>query len=606
MRRKILVAIILNVVAIATTLGIISYITVRESIERSLQNRIMLARTIANYLEILLQENLNRLYDISLSGKIDLKDAVGEPEKKALETAYRYSLFSDGVFLLDKYGNEILSYPLRDTYAGNLSHIEYVSQVLRTGRPLISGVYTIEPIKKPVLFALVPLRDKEGNSIGVAGGILSPTNPFLTQILQSVNREQNSYVEVIDFNERVISSDIHSHVLQHHDHEDELGRMIRTGQAGIKTCRHRYSQPALHDGGVDLLAFVPLKTAPWGVIVGQAEEDIYAPSTKLRKTFSFLIVVFIAASVIFAIGASRGIVRPLKQLTAVTDRIAAGDLSTPVGPLGSDEILVLSRSFETMRQRLTESLEEIRNHTADLEHRVAQRTEQIRESRQKVELLLKKGISSQEEERRRIARELHDEILQDLSAFLINLDICRLSPGEVGVEKIDAMRALVLKTIDGIHTVIQNLRPTVLDDLGLEAAIGWLLEKHLREKGVMCSLLIENRHTERFPSQVEIALFRTIQESVINIARHAKAGSVSVSLKTDEHFVSVIIEDDGVGFELQEVLLHAPEDGRGLGILGMSERVALLDGKFQIYSTPGEGTKIVLRVPFCSPGGENV
>ncbi|MFO0752122.1 MAG: HAMP domain-containing protein [Thermodesulfovibrionales bacterium] len=606
MRRKILVALILNVLVISTTLGIISYITVRESIERSLQNRILLARTIANSLEILLQENLNRLYDISLSGKIDLKDGTLETEKKALETAYRYSLFADGVFILDKYGNEILAYPPRDTYAGNLSHIEYVSQVLRTGRPVLSGVYTVEPIRKPVLFALVPLRDKEGNNIGVAGGILSPTNPFLTQMLQSVKREQNSYVEIIDRNERVLSSDVPSHVLQHHDHEDELGRLMRAGQEGIRTCRHRYSQRAHRGEGADLLAFVPLKTAPWGVVVGQAEEEIYAPSTKLRKTFFVLIVVFIGTSAFFAVGASRGIVRPLQQLTAVTERIAAGDLSTPVGALGSDEILVLSRSFETMRQRLTESLEEVRSHTADLEYRVAQRTEQIRESRNKVELLLQKGISSQEEERRRIARELHDEILQDLSAFLIQLDICRLTPGDIGIRKIDDMRALVLKTIDDIHTVIQNLRPTVLDDLGLEAAVGWLLEKHLGKKGVPYSVHIENRHTGRFPSQVEITLFRTIQESVINIARHAKAGSVSVSLKADERSVTVLIEDDGAGFDLQEVLRLVPESGRGLGILGMSERIALLDGKFRIRSAAGEGTKIEIQVPLSEPGGENV
>src|SRR5208283_3419077 len=132
----------------------------------------------------------------------------------------------------------------------------------------------------------------------------------------------------------------------------------------------------------------------------------------------------------------------------------------------------------------------IQKQNMELEHRVAMRTSQIRESRQKVRSLLKKVISSQEEERKRIARQLHDEILQDLSATLINLDICKMRPEDFSVQRCDEIRAIALKTIDDMHNVIQDLRPPVLDDLGLHAAIKWLAEKHLKAIGINYSMEI--------------------------------------------------------------------------------------------------------------------
>lgn len=597
MRRKILVAILLNVLVISVTLGIISNLIVNESIKRSLHDRITLSSIIADYIEMLLQGNLNRLYDISLSGKIDLTDGDWEPEKKALETAYRYSLFSDGVFLLDRYGNELLTYPSRTASAGNLTYINYVNQVLQTGKPVISNIYTIEPIKKQVIFIMTPLRNKDGGIVGIAGGMLSPTNPFMNQLLQTIKLEQNSYIEIVDYNEIVVASDNPSHVLRHHNHDRALGRMIREAQPGIRECRHGFSHPKSEAATLDILAFVPLKIAPWGVVVGQAEHDIFAPSKKLQKIFLVLILTFTGTSLVFAMGVSKGIVRPLKSLIDETNRIADGDLSHPVSGMGSDEILQLSKSFETMRRELAASLERIQRQNVELEHRVAMRTIQIQQSRQKVESLLKKVISSQEEERKRIARELHDEILQDISACLINLEICKLSPEKINVQKIDEMREIVTKSIDNIHTVIQNLRPSMLDDLGLDAAITWLLNKNLKSRGITYFLTINHPSVKRHPPQVEILLFRIIQESITNIARHAGAQNVFVCLRSDGKVAKVEIEDDGEGFDTQEVLRYVAENGRGLGLLGMKERAALLDGRLLICSAPGQGTRISVTVP---------
>jgi len=597
MQKKLIIAVLLNVILISATLGIISYFAVHESINRSLQSRLALARIISNYVEVFLNNNLYRLKDISLSGKLNLKDHDWRPEKRMLETVYKYSLFTEGVFLLDKHGNELLTYPPHVDYFSNLTYITYVNQVLQTGRPVISNVYTIEPLRKKVIFMMMPLRDSEGRINGIAGGILGPTEHFLNELLQSGKIETNSYIEIIDANEIVVASDNPLRVFQHHAHDSTLSKMITEGKDGIMECRHGFSHPDAVKRPVDRLAFVPLSVAKWGVIVGQAEEDIFAPASGLEKKFLFLVFIFIGTSIIFSIGMSLNIVRPLRSLIASTNKIASGDLSTPVGNLGSDEILTLSNSFDDMRQKLAESLESIKNQNVELENRVVIRTKQIRESRQKIEDLLKRLISSQEEERKRIARGLHDTILQDTSAFLIKLDICRLHPERVTVGKIDEMRKIAMETIDNIHLVIKDLRPSILDDLGLDAAIMWLLTNHLHEKGIRYYLDVESPIKKRLLPEVEITLFRILQEAIINIARHANAESVMVTFDAGDNYLLIIIEDDGDGFNIDELMKHPIEGGRGLGITGMKERASLINGILQIYSVSGEGTRVCIQVP---------
>src|SRR5208337_4427781 len=169
MQKKIIIAIIFYVIVITVTLGIISDLAVQESIRSSLQDRLALARTIANNVDFFLQRNLGKLEDVSISGKINLRDIDRRSKKRILETIYKYSLFTDGVFLLDEHGNEVMTYPPRFEYFSNLTYINDVNRVLRDGRPVISNVYTVEPIKKKVIFIMAPLRDGKGKISGIVG-----------------------------------------------------------------------------------------------------------------------------------------------------------------------------------------------------------------------------------------------------------------------------------------------------------------------------------------------------------------------------------------------------------------------------------------------------
>lgn len=591
----------MGISVILLSLGIASYVIIQKSIEDSLGRKLSLARLIRTNVDNIIKDNINRLYDISLSGKVDLRDNDPGPEKEALKTAYRYSLFSDGIFLLDGGGNIVLNYPERIRESSlNVLSIEPVNRMLAEGKPIVSNIYTVEPTKKQVLYVLVPLKDRNGALIGAAGGQIDPTNPLLIQKLGLIDIGMNEFIDLVDANGTVIASSNPAHVLTQCNRGQFFTTLIREKQERVATCHHCHVSGKATEKESTIVAFTPLETAPWGISIQEPRKDVFTPVAKLKKLFLALGAIFIVTVFILTIGMNRSIVNPLNELIRGVERIATGDLSRSVRPQGSDEIGILSRSFETMRLKLVESMKRIREHAQELENRVRERTRQIKESQNRAEYLLKKVITSQEDERKRIARHLHDDTLQDLSAALMQIDMCGMHPGEIPKEKIGKVREIVLKSWEGVISVIQNMRPTLLDDLGLIAAIKSLLEKHLGEQGINYFMNTEAMPDARFRPEVETTLFRIVQEAIMNIARHAKAKNVFILFKTDDTSASIDIEDDGAGFDLTaftNVAAHDLKDRRGLGLVGMKERALQLGGRMNICSQPGVGTKIVLTVP---------
>jgi signal transduction histidine kinase len=210
--------------------------------------------------------------------------------------------------------------------------------------------------------------------------------------------------------------------------------------------------------------------------------------------------------------------------------------------------------------------------------------------------LFKKAINAQEEERRRIARELHDETSQSLTALLFAAEEAREMRSLKEVRhQMRGMHDLLQHTLDGVHKIIFDLRPSMLDHLGLVPSIRWLAKTRLEAKGVRVHFE-EQGETRRLEPEVETAIFRVIQEAVANISRHSAARNVSIVYGTGRDHVYVWVEDDGIGFE-QVDLSDAPDSLRGLGLLGMQERLELLGGDLDIESSPGNGTRLHIRMP---------
>jgi signal transduction histidine kinase len=597
MQKRIIVSILLSVFIILLSLGLISYYHIQDSIERSYEERLAEAKIIAASIDHILEENLTRLYDISLSDRIDLDDNTWLPERAALQAAYEYSIFTDGVFLLDRLGNVLATYPPREGWAINLLGVPPVSRVITDMRPVVSNVYTMEPSRRKVVFALVPLKDRNGAVIGAAGGLLNPTSYTFTRMFQAIPAGRSTNIDLVDSLGMVIASNDPPSILTGIDHNKFLSRLIAEKKSAVATChRCHITERGGERRSLAVLAFAPVSLAPWGVSLRVPKSVVEAPSTALQEGFVLLGVVALAASFVLALGMSRSIVRPVQHLIRATDRIARGNLAAPVAVDNAHEITALAQHFDEMRVRLAASLDSIQRQNLELERRVRARTRQLLEKQAVNESLLRKLITSQEDERKRIARELHDESLQTLSALLMNIEMCRLHPELITPEKVALMRDTVTRVINEMNKVIQNLRPTVLDDLGFEAGLIWLIDRNLRSKGIHCFINMDELDEDRLPPELQLTLFRIFQESTTNVARHAGARNAFIHVWTSDRLFHLSIEDDGEGFNTASAFENL-STGRGLGIMGMKERASQINGRLTVCSAPGQGTMVLCTVP---------
>ena len=203
---------------------------------------------------------------------------------------------------------------------------------------------------------------------------------------------------------------------------------------------------------------------------------------------------------------------------------------------------------------------------------------------------LRRAVAAQESERRRIARELHDETGQALTSILLGLAVVEQADRPEDLQAaLGELRALVVDTLQDVRRLAVELRPKALDDYGLEPALR-RLGQSMRESGELDVQVEARLGPNRLPPELETAVYRIVQEALTNVVRHAAANHVSVVLTRKNGAVSVMIEDDGRGFD-------PSHPSGGIGLLGMHERAALLDGRLLVDSSPGAGTTLILELP---------
>jgi signal transduction histidine kinase len=208
--------------------------------------------------------------------------------------------------------------------------------------------------------------------------------------------------------------------------------------------------------------------------------------------------------------------------------------------------------------------------------------------------LLKRLLSAEDQERRRIARELHDETGQSLTTLLVGLraiaDIARLAEVRSVARR---LREVAAHTVDDVGRLARGLHPAVLDDKGLVAAMRRHASDFAKAFGVVIDIRLPGSVARRLSPLVQSTMYRILQEALTNVARYAQAGAVAVVLKHEKTVLELVIQDDGIGFDPAAVLSEAS----GLGLHGMQERVALLGGSVEIQSRRGHGTTIRARIP---------
>ena len=318
---------------------------------------------------------------------------------------------------------------------------------------------------------------------------------------------------------------------------------------------------------------VPVLGGKAGVIrLGMSEATISAEVTQHILGISVWVLLIIMLALAVAYAWTSFLTKPISQLAEAARAIGRGDFRWKAPVWAKDEIGSLGSAFNEMSQELILK-------------------EKMREQ------LLGRLINAQEDERKRISRELHDETSQALTSLKVGLKLVEESADAAQVrKKLTELRALATQTLENVHQLAVELRPSLLDDLGLIAAIQKYTEEYSTEMNINVDSHVSGFGEQRLPPEIEVTVYRIFQEALTNIVKHAEASNVSVVLSCHDSSLVVIIEDDGKGFDVNAVI--SSTDGKKLGLFGMYERASLVGGKLTIESQPGAGTTIFLDIPW--------
>jgi signal transduction histidine kinase len=274
--------------------------------------------------------------------------------------------------------------------------------------------------------------------------------------------------------------------------------------------------------------------------------------------------------------------------------------SSVMRPLQDGQLLGFAKIAQdlTRRRRAAADLREAHDH---LEERVRTRTSDLESdvrghqlSEERTRRLLLHVVTAQEDERRRIARDLHDQLGQQLTALRLALDGLADRDGGGFDDRLRFVRDTAQRLDGEVDFLARELRPASLDELGLAVALEQYVAEWSRHYGIEATC---HAHPLELDSELEVALYRIAQEALNNVVKHAHASRVEVLIEARADDLVLIIEDDGVGFKPEEVA------GRGLGLLGISERASIVQGSVEIESSPGQGATLFVRVPLHTTGG---
>jgi signal transduction histidine kinase len=602
------------IVGTAALIGLFAYVgtaALSENTQRTLQERVVLAQTAAGSIDSILANIESDVTDTAADenwGDLSHVDA-------ALDRAYRrLDFFTSQVFLVDRAGRVVAAKP-PITGALNLIQLTPVAAVL-SGQSFAVSRFA-QPLDSlgDVPVAAAPVRDASGAIGGALVMNINLNGPNIRTFTHPIGLGQTGYMDLVDQSGVILASTRPDRIGRASDHEQSLTGMIRDHRQAVSACHDCHTTSPQDPPRAEVLAFAPLDGAQWGVTVRQSESEVFEGTQSLQTRIFALMALALAGALLLVYLTTRGVIRPVQALTTATQRIAAGDLDTPIQVSGHDEIGALAQSFDAMRARLSNSMREIQAWNRELDQRVQERTAALAKAAEEnarlyAELqhkeqvrgeLLHRVISAQEEERKRISRELHDDTCQILTGLSYALDNASEATDSPEVQPLlEKMHGLTDAALDEVHRIIFDLRPTMLDHLGFIPALRWYAQTRLDPLGIRYNIR-EIGDARRLPPAIETVLFRVLQEAINNIARHSAATHASFVFQFADDCVEARLADDGNGFDVASVA-GAPDGKRGLGLMGMEERMSTVGGLFRLRSAPGAGTVIRLHVPLDGRG----
>jgi len=451
------------------------------------------------------------------------------------------------------------------------------------------GDYKVEHIThEPLLYFALPVMGKQSQMNAVV---------FAAINLNWINRSMYKSFAELPQGSRLIQIDDSGGILTYEPHLQKWTEPVNFDQSLLKWILKRETgvKKFIGDDGVSrIYAFTsvpsPLKARRLYIALEIPQKIAFAASERVFVRNIILLGFFAVLAVLMVWWASDVLVlRRVNTIVQASRRLAKGDLATRIEPIhGRDELSHLAQVFNDMAAAL--ELREVREQEAK---------EALRRSREQLRDLASYLQDVREQERTRIAREIHDDFGQSLTILKMDLSWLKkhIIQDQPQVQnKIDSMFKVIDTSLQTIHTVSSELRPVILDDFGLESAIEWQVEEFQNRTGVRCRVDSSVADLDLTKEQ-STAIFRIFQETLTNIMRHSGATEVDVRLEMNEDALILEVADNGRGITEAEI-----SNSRSFGLMGIRERLYPWNGQVDFIGHPNKGTRVIVRVPIFEKG----
>ncbi len=572
LRTQLMLAIVVPVVIlliIITMVGIFGFTRVTQMLveERDAELVELAAQQIGDYWA----ESVLLLTQISSSEAV--RESKVETIQELLEAHTALQQRFDQISISDAQGN-ILA-----TVGGNrgmhVGELHFFQRARQFRRPVRSDQYEDSAGNRLITVA-VPIYDVYGRFAGCVLGTWSLESTQLGFAVANVLAGQEGFAYLVDE---------HGYIL-YHPRRELVGANTRNhpavkalleGESGARTIDREgqtivVGYAPIQMGRLASSLFADPSWEDWGLLTSESWSDLVAPlQPYIRWMIVLLVLLIILPTGILAWNSGR-IAAPLSTLVEQTGRVASGDFDTRVfidqGPL---ELRELEAAFNSMVQQLREFQRQNQNYVVSI-------------------------LNSQEEERKRIARELHDETAQALIVLGRQIEMIQeMTQDEETIEELERLRDTVDQTLEGVRRFTRDLRPPLLEELGLPRTLEILGDRLDREQPFTVDVSITGEPYSLLP-EVELGLYRLAQEGLNNVRRHAQATHANLTLTYAQEAVTLEVSDDGVGFEVPADQKELAKSG-GLGLMGIHERARLFGGQAYINSIPEEGTTVRVEIP---------
>lgn len=577
-------------------LGVVFYIldqSLSNSRDQLYETEVAFAEVVSRGINQTLQENQDVL--TSLSANPGIRAVDKEQADVVLGQAKELRPTLAGLFLLDP-NQKVVS------YSGGINPTDFQAEIknaadiaLTGGESAITGKLVVPEGEVEVIAMVSPVMAQAedgteggGTPVGAIGSFISVDR--LQRSFLPVAGESDSQTSVVLLSADGVIADqeppANSTQLVHSELEDAIADSV----AGKRVRVNYTDETGTQRMGVLLPVEYP--GAQWSVAVTGPSPANYGPNELLVRDSLIALATAVGATLLLSVIFGELTARPLRRLTREAAAISAGDLDSQVEPTGRGEVYSLSLSLRDMANRLTNQVKEVE----EARERTDEQNDLMRE-------LLRRTVRLQEDERRRIAGDIHDAVSPLITGALYRVRALLLenSNGHAGgngngseseqTEGLATTSELLEQSMDELHNVIFALRPPDLDDVGLEAAVERYVNQ-INRTGLPSELEVTG-DIRRLSPEVRLGIYRIIQEALHNALRHAHADEALVKIEYREHELRASVRDNGSGFDTESA-------GRSmsLGLLSMRERAAAIGADLDIVSRPGAGTIVVLRRPW--------